>query len=473
MQNYEGNMGLLGKISSKTVLPPKDTHTKSEVISIISRFTKHIHNIITAERKRNPNKKHRLMTRKQIDANMMRITDNATRRTIRLTTKERMSLLYNNYCHLNNKQINKESYCSFTEIISNIARVYDYKNKKHTKKIPDQIYNILIRFFKIETETMASPFDFNVNLNSYFSPIDIDTKIGSKGNAFHHFWNKNSIIHPSYNIPNIAKTIIYAIKSVQKYNSKHILCIPLWSNPDIYEKCDYRPFLKHKYVKRIYAWSRNQFRYQSTQTNQLMRPTSLPIGIYIITKHHTNIKELNITMNKISKKIFNEHTYTDRIAEFDTMMKHLNSNINENTESWKDLPIYLKLDYNRPDGADTGKHTQNKQINTIIEASTLNNTLQELNINIDIENEILRNHSIIQEEDFIKPEDSKPEDSRQLDASEDTQDLIIGDDTDPALNGDLNILIDKLHQGLEDALKIKEIAVIHKLDKGGAQLCIE
>ena len=171
-------------------------------------------------------------------------------------------------------------------------------------------------------------------------------------------------------------------------------------------------------------------------------------------------------MNKISKKIFNEHT--DKITEFDTMMKHLKININEDPESWNSLPTHLKLDYNRPDGADARKHIHNENINTIIEASTLNKTLKELNININTENEILQNHSIIQEEDFIKSNDS-----RRLDTSSDTQDLIIGDDKKSALTGDLNILIDKLHQGLEDALKIKETAVIHKLDKGGAQLCIE
>ena len=75
---------------------------------------------------------------------------------------------------------------------------------------------------------------------------------------------------------------------------------------------------------------------------------------------------------------------------------------------------------------------------------------------------------MIQEEDFVKSDDPS-----RLDTSEDAQDLIIGDDRKSALNGDLNILIDKLHRGLEDALKIKETAVIHKLDKGGAQLCIE
>lgn len=176
------------------------------------------------------------------------------------------------------------------------------KSKHHwVNHLP--LYEKMSRIFGIKTEYFASPLNFNLAHESYFSEFTIDRLFGSNGNSWKHRWHVSGAANPIFEAEAIVRTFAFAKKFAGKSTSNaYVITIPMWERMG----AEYLHFLKDPHVHplvtfddRGYAFhhpdsATNQWKY--TQTPHIMAPWA--VGLFLVRQEPITDEE-KVKLNEL------------------------------------------------------------------------------------------------------------------------------------------------------------------------------
>lgn len=126
--------------------------------------------------------------------------------------------------------------CHGTNFVNDVVRMVKVHvnnasgtNSKHHWVNHPPLYEKMARVFRLKTEYFASPLNFNLAHDSFFSEFTIDKLFGSNGSAWTHKWHESGEANPIFEDEDIVKTFAYA-KKFATLSDKHsfLVTIPLW-----------------------------------------------------------------------------------------------------------------------------------------------------------------------------------------------------------------------------------------------------